>query len=710
MAGELQRVPETSSNVEILKHAITINQLIGRYLDSGVSIDHGTLAGLTDDDHTQYYNTTRLTAVLADYALTTDLAAYYTIVSADATFAPISHTHTTSDITNLSSYTGFDARYYTETEADALLAAKADESITLTAGVGLTGGGDLSANRSFALDIPGLTADASPVGSTDYIVTYDASAATHKKVLLDDLPSGSASPLTTKGDLWGYSTVDARLPVGTDGYVLTADSAETLGIKWAAATGGSGSAIVNDGCRVTRTGAAQSISHATETALSFDTEDRDDNGYWTVSNPTRLTAPATGWYVVHAGTRWGSTSGGFVRTLYLRINGTTGVEGARSDLSVGTANNAQSVSGIVYLTAGDYVEAIVYQDSGSSDSISTGTSGQRPGMSMHRLGTSLDITALTAETVTDTAADYAVIYDASAGVNKKVLLEDLGITGGGGSGGAVDDGCEVRRTTSQTLTTANTEYAISFDTEVRDDNGYWVAGSPTIFTIPESGWYILTGGAVFAATAQASYIRFSINSAALAIGDMISRHAGGSISMYEVGGKAVYLSAGDTVALVAASAQASQSVTSAYMTIHRLGARTPAFSGVKVYHSTTQVVSGTAITVAWDSETYDTDGYHDTSTNNSRLTAPTDGYYDIGWWVFFSAAGFHDITIRKNGTTNIESWGPGINFNTSARYGTRVTHYLNAGDYVELRVVQTGGGNLNGGANTSNFYMTRLGT
>jgi hypothetical protein len=44
---------------------------------------------------------------------------------------------------------------------------------------------------------------------------------------------GGTSPLTTKGDLYGRSTVDARVPVGTDGDVLTADSAQTLGVKWA---------------------------------------------------------------------------------------------------------------------------------------------------------------------------------------------------------------------------------------------------------------------------------------------------------------------------------------------------------------------------------------------------------------------------------------------------------------------------------------------
>jgi hypothetical protein len=44
---------------------------------------------------------------------------------------------------------------------------------------------------------------------------------------------GSASPLTTKGDLYTFSTVNARLGVGTNNQVLTADSAEATGLKWA---------------------------------------------------------------------------------------------------------------------------------------------------------------------------------------------------------------------------------------------------------------------------------------------------------------------------------------------------------------------------------------------------------------------------------------------------------------------------------------------
>jgi parallel beta-helix repeat protein len=46
--------------------------------------------------------------------------------------------------------------------------------------------------------------------------------------------SGTTSPLTTKGDLWGFGTGDARVPVGSDDNCFLADSTQALGVKWAA--------------------------------------------------------------------------------------------------------------------------------------------------------------------------------------------------------------------------------------------------------------------------------------------------------------------------------------------------------------------------------------------------------------------------------------------------------------------------------------------
>ena len=56
---------------------------------------------------------------------------------------------------------------------------------------------------------------------------------------------GLSSPLTTKGDVWGYSTTNARVPVGTNGQILTADSTEATGVKWATPASGSGLTLVN---------------------------------------------------------------------------------------------------------------------------------------------------------------------------------------------------------------------------------------------------------------------------------------------------------------------------------------------------------------------------------------------------------------------------------------------------------------------------------
>jgi hypothetical protein len=52
--------------------------------------------------------------------------------------------------------------------------------------------------------------------------------------------AGYSDPLTTKGDLLGHSaSATDRLPVGSNGQILTADSTQTLGVKWAAAASGS---------------------------------------------------------------------------------------------------------------------------------------------------------------------------------------------------------------------------------------------------------------------------------------------------------------------------------------------------------------------------------------------------------------------------------------------------------------------------------------
>lgn len=73
------------------------------------------------------------------------------------------------------------------------------------------------------------------IGSNAHSVidTHLASTANPHSVDVTDV-----SPLSTKGDVFVYGAADDRLPIGTDTHVLTADSNEVLGVKWAAAAGG----------------------------------------------------------------------------------------------------------------------------------------------------------------------------------------------------------------------------------------------------------------------------------------------------------------------------------------------------------------------------------------------------------------------------------------------------------------------------------------
>lgn len=93
----------------------------------------------------------------------------------------------------------------------------------------IIGGGDLTADRTLTLD-----GDAGSPGNDKYYGTDSGGAKG-----FFDLPSGGgSSPLTTKGDILTYDTADARLPVGSDGQIIYADSTQAKGIKWAAAPSG----------------------------------------------------------------------------------------------------------------------------------------------------------------------------------------------------------------------------------------------------------------------------------------------------------------------------------------------------------------------------------------------------------------------------------------------------------------------------------------
>jgi hypothetical protein len=66
------------------------------------------------------------------------------------------------------------------------------------------------------------------VGTNGQVLTADSTAATGVA-----WTTPLSSPLTTKGDLFTYTTTNARLGVGTNNALLTADSGQATGLKYA---------------------------------------------------------------------------------------------------------------------------------------------------------------------------------------------------------------------------------------------------------------------------------------------------------------------------------------------------------------------------------------------------------------------------------------------------------------------------------------------
>lgn len=108
-------------------------------------------------------------------------------------------------------------------------------TVTITAGEGLTGGGTIAADRTIDVDVNGLSADASPDSAADYVLSYDASAGSHKKVLMDDLPSAGGAPTSAQ-----YVTL------ATDG-TLSAERVLTAGEGITLTDAGAGSTVTVDG-------------------------------------------------------------------------------------------------------------------------------------------------------------------------------------------------------------------------------------------------------------------------------------------------------------------------------------------------------------------------------------------------------------------------------------------------------------------------------
>lgn len=137
------------------------------------------------------------------------------------------------------------------------------------------------------------------------------------------------------------------------------------------------------------------------------------------------------------------------------------------------------------------------------------------------------------------------------------------------------------------------------------------------------------------------------------------------------------------------------------------------FSGASIYRSTDLTLTATASTTfTWDSESYDTDAYHSTSTNTDRFTIPTgkSGKFLLLCNAFVgtqssSLEGYY----MKNGT-DIRRFD--ITTSPTKTLTAHTVLDLVAGDYLIFRIYNAAASSANcatGGGNLTQWSITYLG-
>lgn len=142
---------------------------------------------------------------------------------------------------------------YVLTAADAgtTVIMNAAGATTITVNTALFAAGDTVNIQNIGAGVCTVTAGTATVNTAGSLALnqYEGGVlyfrSTSAATFFDYVQTGATSPLTTKGDVWGYSTVDARIPVGTNNQVLTADSTQALGVKWATPSSGGGMTLIS---------------------------------------------------------------------------------------------------------------------------------------------------------------------------------------------------------------------------------------------------------------------------------------------------------------------------------------------------------------------------------------------------------------------------------------------------------------------------------
>ncbi len=185
-------------------------------------------------------------------------------------------------------------------------------------------------------------------------------------------------------------------------------------------------------------------------------------------------------------------------------------------------------------------------------------------------------------------------------------------------------------------------------------------------------------------------------------------------TIFDAAGDMLYATAADTPARLAIGSSAQVLTVSGGVPAWAT-ATAPAFVGASAYKTTTQTLTNVTYgLLTFDAENFDTDSFHSTSTNTSRMTIPSGkaGKYLISGQIGFAsnATGYRLVEVMKNASSIIYLAITPFSGDTPT---LNLSYIMDCavGDYIELRGYQNSGGNLNviGTSQYSTFQVSYLG-
>jgi hypothetical protein len=268
---------------------------------------------------------------------------------------------------------------YVLTAADAgtTVIMNAAGATTITVNTALFAAGDTVNIQNIGAGICTVTAGTATVNTAGSLALnqYEGGVlyfrSTSASTFFDYVQTGSVSPLTTKGDLYGFSTLDARIPIGTNDQVLTADSAQALGLKWA--TPAAPSRAITLVSTTTMSGATHTVS-----GLSGDTFS------WQIVDATNNTAGANISFRINADSGSNYAYSSFSAHSYSTyvsnyMSNQSGTTGGFTSMFLGlfTNNTGSKYSGYGTISGGTTASAIkLVNAAGNPDTTGSGTSGK----------------------------------------------------------------------------------------------------------------------------------------------------------------------------------------------------------------------------------------------------------------------------------------------------------------------------------------------